>query len=99
MRAAAALLTAALVACQTAPPEASAPAAASPGLVAFASDEGLARLAHSGAKADFAALANQFEAQFNSIFCGPTTAAIVLDRKSTRLNSSHERLSRMPSSA
>jgi hypothetical protein len=49
------------------------------GLVAFASDEGMARLTHSTAKVDFAALANQYEAQSNSIFCGPTTAAIVLN--------------------
>jgi len=49
------------------------------GLVAFASDEGMARLARSPAKVDFPALANQFEAQTNSMFCGPTTAAIVLN--------------------
>jgi len=48
-------------------------------LVAFASDEGLARLARSSAKVDFPALANQFEAQTNVAFCGPTTAAIVLN--------------------
>ena len=47
-------------------------------LVPFASDEGLVRLARSDARADFAALANQFEAQSNAAFCGPTTAAIVL---------------------
>ncbi len=49
------------------------------GLTEFNSDEGLARLARSAAKADFAALANQFEAQSNAAFCGPTTAAIVLN--------------------
>ncbi|NVO08208.1 MAG: phytochelatin synthase [Rhodoferax sp.] len=48
-------------------------------LLVFASDEGLLRLARSTAKADFAALANQFEAQSNAAFCGPTTAAIVLN--------------------
>jgi hypothetical protein len=48
-------------------------------LVVFNSDEGLARLARSGAKVDFPALANQFEAQSNIAFCGPTTAAIVLN--------------------
>lgn len=48
-------------------------------IVPFASDEGLARLARSAAKVDFPALANQYEAQYNSIFCGPTTAAIVLN--------------------
>ena len=49
------------------------------GNIAFASDEGLARLSRSAAKLDFAALANQFEAQSNAAFCGPTTAAIVLN--------------------
>ena len=48
-------------------------------LVEFASAEGLARLARASAKADFAALANQFEAQSNGLFCGPTSAAIVLN--------------------
>ncbi len=52
---------------------------APPGLVAFASDEGLARLSRAAGKADFPALANQFEAQSNIAFCGPTTAAIVLN--------------------
>lgn len=73
------------------PPEAAAQRAAVPArsdaqsaavpatLVPFASDEGLARLARAGAKADFAPLANQFEAQLNAAFCGPTTAAIVLN--------------------
>jgi len=53
-------------------------------LVPFSSDEGLARLARSTAKADFAALANQFEAQTNTMFCGPTTAAIVLNAINAR---------------
>lgn len=48
-------------------------------LVVFNSDEGLARLARSTAKIDFPALANQFEPQSNIAFCGPTTAAIVLN--------------------
>ena len=48
-------------------------------LVSFNSDEGIARLARANARADFAALANQFEAQSNAAFCGPTTAAIVLN--------------------
>jgi hypothetical protein len=48
-------------------------------LVAFTSDEGLARLARAQAKVDFPALANQFEAQSNIAFCGPTTVAIVLN--------------------
>lgn len=58
--------------------DATGPVAAA-GLVAFASDEGLARLARSPAKVDFPALANQFEAQTNALFCGPTSAAIVLN--------------------
>ena len=49
------------------------------GLVAFASNEGLARLARADGKVDFPALANQFEAQSNIAFCGPTTVAIVLN--------------------
>ncbi|MBC7484435.1 MAG: phytochelatin synthase family protein [Rhizobacter sp.] len=53
--------------------------AAAQGLVAFASEEGLARLSRAEAKADFPALANQFEAQSNGAFCGPTSAAIVLN--------------------
>jgi hypothetical protein len=71
------------------------PAAAAQGLVSFASDEGLARLARSAAKVDFPVLANQFEAQTNSIFCGPTTAAIVLNAvrvRSAGLPRDHSRL-------
>jgi Phytochelatin synthase len=48
-------------------------------LIPFSSDEGLARLARSTAKVDFPLLANQFEAQSNPAFCGPTSAAIVLN--------------------
>jgi len=71
-----------------------APAAAQ-GLVAFASDEGMARLARSTAKADFPELANQYEAQSNSIYCGPTTAAIVLNairNRNSDLPLDHDRL-------
>jgi len=53
-------------------------------LVAFASEDGLARLARSPAKVDFPALANQFEAQTNAMFCGPTSAAIVLNTARAR---------------
>jgi hypothetical protein len=56
-----------------------APASVAQELVPFSSDEGLARLARSTAKIDFPALANQFEAQSNAAFCGPTSAAIVLN--------------------
>jgi hypothetical protein len=48
-------------------------------LVPFASQEGLTRLSRSDARVDFPELANQFEAQSNGIFCGPTTVAIVLN--------------------
>ena len=53
-------------------------------LVVFSSDEGLARLSRSTAKVDFPALANQFEAQYNAAFCGPTSAAIVLNTMRSR---------------
>ena len=46
------------------------------GLVPFSANEGLARLARSTANVDFPALANQFEAQSNPAFCGPTSAAL-----------------------
>jgi len=55
-------------------------------LVAFNSDEGLVRLARSSAKVDFAALANQYEAQINAMFCGPTTAAVVLNAVQSHRN-------------
>lgn len=54
------------------------------GLVAFSSEEGLARLSRSSARADFPDLANQFEAQSNGAFCGPTSAAIVLNASLNR---------------
>lgn len=68
----AALHTAALARDETAPPSVHM-------LVPFASVEGLNRLARATAKSDFAPLANQFEAQATIAFCGPTTAAIVLN--------------------
>jgi len=61
-----------------------APASVVQELVPFSSDEGLARLARSNAKVDFAALANQFEPQSNAAFCGPTSAAIVLNAVRSR---------------
>ena len=74
---------------------AEAPLNVAPTLVAFASDEGVARLARASAKADFASLANQFEAQYNGLFCGPTSAAIVLNAvhsRSADLPRDHSRL-------
>lgn len=53
--------------------------AGEPPLLPFASPEGLERLARATAKSDFAALANQFEAQATIAFCGPATATIVLN--------------------
>lgn len=73
----------------------SAPASVAQELVPFASDDGLARLARSDAKVDFPALANQFEAQYNGAFCGPTSAAIVLNAiriRSADLPRDHSRL-------
>jgi hypothetical protein len=98
----AALLLCSLLGCQSSVPlNAPAPVAmgsataAAPGLVPFASDEGLARLARAKAKADFAPLANQYEAQLNGAFCGPTSAAIVLNtlrNRSPELPRDHDRL-------
>lgn len=79
----------------TSPATTSVESKASPALVPFASDEGLARLGRSGAKVDFAALTNQFEAQYNGTFCGPTSAAIVLNAvhsRSADLPRDHTRL-------
>ena len=53
------------------------------------------RLAHAGAKVDFAPLANQYEAQLNRAFCGPASAAIVLNtvrNRSADLPRDHDRL-------
>lgn len=72
------IVVSAVVAC-AAPGSGTPPTPEQPALTAFATDEGLARLARSNAKADFAALANQFEPQYNTHFCGPATAAIVLN--------------------
>jgi len=95
-----ALFLGSMLGCGSAPPLASSPQhqavpASEPGLVAFASDEGLLRLAHAGAKVVFAPLANQYEAQSNSLFCGPTSAAIVLNavrNRSADLPRDHDRL-------
>lgn len=48
-------------------------------LIDFHTDESIKRLSESSAKVDFFALANHFEAQSNAIFCGPTSATIVLN--------------------
>lgn len=48
-------------------------------LVPFQSSEGRERLIRSKWNGDFFQLANHFEGQPNGIFCGPTTAAIVLN--------------------
>lgn len=64
-------------------------------LVPFASEEGLARLARSESRVDFPTLANQFEPQYNGAFCGPASAAIVLNTvysRSEDLPRDHTRL-------
>ncbi len=104
-RAVGAVLLGAVLGCQTPalPPPAHGaaqqPPAAAPvadtALVALASDEGLARLGRAAGHADFAPLANQFEAQINGAFCGPTSAAIVLNALHSRgagLPRDHDRL-------
>ena len=48
-------------------------------IVGWGSIEGISRLEESNYKTDFFKLANQFESQHNKIFCGPTSAAIVLN--------------------
>lgn len=48
-------------------------------IVNWGSAEGIARLEKSQYKTDFFKLANHFESQHNKIFCGPTSAAIVLN--------------------
>ncbi len=45
----------------------------------FSSDEGLARLSRSDARVNFPALANEFEAEYVGAFCGPASAAMVLN--------------------
>ena len=51
--------------CQSASPPVADAAGSAPGLVAFASEEGLMRLSRTSDKVDFPPLANQFEAQFS----------------------------------
>ena len=97
-----ALLLNSMLGCGSVPPQASVPpqqqaavAASAPGLVSFSSDEGMLRLAQASAKAGFAPLANQYEAQLNGAFCGPTSAAIVLNavrNRSADLPRDHDRL-------
>ena len=48
-------------------------------MLGWASPEGIARLEESKYKIDFFKLANHFESQNNKIFCGPASAAIVLN--------------------
>lgn len=68
-------------------------------LVLFDSDESMERLSRSNAKIDFFSLANQFEAQSNAIFCGPTSATIVLNamrsKQKTKLPKDKIRLNRI----
>lgn len=48
-------------------------------IVNWSSPEGIQRLEESKYKVDFFKLANHFESQHNKIFCGPASAAIVLN--------------------
>lgn len=48
-------------------------------IVDWGSAEGISRLEESRFKTDFFKLANHFESQHNKLFCGPTSAAIVLN--------------------
>jgi len=52
---------------------------AAPAIVNWNSEEGIKRLEESQHKIDFFKLANHFESQNNKLFCGPATAAIVLN--------------------
>jgi len=50
-----------------------------PVIIDWGTPEGVSRLEESNYKTDFFTLANHFESQHNKIFCGPTSAAIVLN--------------------
>ena len=89
------VVVSAVLGCQSALPPVADAVGSAPGLVAFASEEGLMRLSRTSDKVDFPPLANQFEAQFHAFFCGPTSAAIVLNairNRSTNLPRDHGRL-------
>ncbi|MFL6661087.1 MAG: phytochelatin synthase family protein [Rhizobacter sp.] len=89
------LFASVLLGCQSTPLPAIGAGGTASDLVAFASEEGLRRLSRTTDKVDFPPLANQFEAQFHASFCGPTSAAIVLNavrRGSADLPRDHGRL-------
>jgi hypothetical protein len=71
------------------------PAAATQALVPFASDEGLARLARSNARVDFPMLANQYEEELDATFCGPASAAMVLNAVNARSGNLPKDMSRL----
>ena len=71
------------------------PAAATQALVPFASDEGLARLARSNARVDFPMLANQYEVELDDTFCGPASAAMVLNAVNARSGNLPKDMSRL----
>lgn len=48
-------------------------------LVDYTSEEGMRRIERSSHKRDFFVLSNNFESQENGLFCGPTSAAIILN--------------------
>ncbi len=74
-----AVLLGTVLGCQSPAPASVRPVSGDPALVSFASEEGLVRLSRASGRVDFPPLANQFEAQLNRAFCGPTSAAIVLN--------------------
>lgn len=76
------LLLVSITACTT-----FAPQPTSPEMVNWGSPEGITRLAESNYKVDFFKLANHFESQHNKMFCGPASAAIVLNALRIRAGS------------
>jgi hypothetical protein len=55
-------------------------------LVRWESEESMKRIERSQYKRDFFKLSNHFEAQSNKLYCGPTSAAIVLNALNLRKN-------------
>jgi len=53
--------------------------AKTPDIIDWSSEDGIIRLERSKHKVDFFLLANNFESQSNKLFCGPTSAVIVLN--------------------
>jgi hypothetical protein len=71
------------------------PAPANQALVPFASEEGFTRLARSNARIDFPVLANQYEEEVDAAFCGPASAAMVLNAVNARSDNLPKDMSRL----